>query len=105
MTNLKEKYEILCECYVEAFLRKHNLFDDETGEYCDYSWVGDDVGSILEVSDYYISFDDIRYDINNAIPKDTYFEYYNYCIEKFLEERKVNYHSYIKGFRFEDKKK
>ena len=101
MTTLKEKYELICEEYIKAFLRKHNLFDDETGEYSDYDFDND----ILEVCDYYISLNDIRYDIDKCIPKDTFFEYYDYCLEHCSEDRKVNYHSYIKGFRFEDKKK
>ena len=92
--NLQQKFESIVELYVEAFLRKHGFFDDETGEYSEYDWVADDVGTILEVADRYISFDDIRHDIDNAIPKDRFFEWYDYCVEN---ESKINYRSFLMG--------
>jgi len=93
---LQDKFQGITKLYVEAFLRKHDFFDDETGEYYDYEWVADEVGGILCVSDYFFGFDDIRYDIDNAIQKDTFFAWYEYCVEN---EKKVNYKSYCKGAR------
>ncbi|HHV04429.1 MAG TPA: hypothetical protein GXX64_11105 [Bacteroidales bacterium] len=94
--NLKTKFETVCEMYVEAFMRKHGFFDDRTGEYADYEWVADEVGSILCLADYFINFDDIRRDIDEEVPKDKYFEYYDHCIET---EIKINYKSYLMGGR------
>ena len=94
--NLQEKFTAIAELYIEAFLRKHNLFDDENGDYSEWEWVGSDVGGIIEVADYFIGFDDIRYDIDNCIEKDNFFEWYDYVLEN---EKKINYKSYLKGAR------
>ena len=77
-------------------MRKHGFFDENTGQYSSYDWVGDEIGGILELSGYYINFDDIRRDIDESISKDVYFEYYDYCVEK---EKKINYKSYLMGAR------
>ena len=94
--NLQQKFESIAQLYVEAFLRKHGFFDDDTGEYSEYSWVANDAWTILEVADRYISFDDVRDDIDNAIPKDRFFEWYDYCVEN---ESKINYRSFLMGTR------
>ena len=94
--SLQQKFESIVELYVEAFLRKHGFFDDDTGEYSEYSWVSDDVGTILEVADRYVGFDDVRNDIDNAIPNDKFFEWYDYCLEN---EAKINYRSFLMGAR------
>ena len=95
---LQDKFQAIVECYVEAFLRKHGFYDDDTGEYCDYDWVADEVGGILCVSDYFFGFDDIRYDIDNAVQKDTFFAWYDYSMGNLIK-KKVNYKSYCKGAR------
>lgn len=94
--DLKTRYIAICELYCEHFLRKHGFFDDETGEY--YDWCYNDVGSCLEVSDYFISFDEVRYDIDNNVPKERYFEYYDYALEKASEDggKLCNYASFLK---------
>jgi hypothetical protein len=94
--NLQQKFESVVELYVEAFLRKHGFFDDDTGEYLEYSWAGCNIGTIIEVADRYIAFDDIRHDIDHAIPKDRFFEWYEYCLEN---ETKINYKSFLMGAR------
>lgn len=93
---MKKQFENIAKDYVEAFLRKHQMYDEETGEYYSYEWVSNEIGSVLCVSDYYIPFDDIRYDIDNAVPKDIYFQYYDYVLEN---DSKINYRSYLKGMR------
>ena len=94
--NLKTKFETVCEMYVEAFMRKHGFFDDRTGEYADCGWVAGEVGGILYLADYFINFDDMRRDIDEEVPKDKYFEYYDYCLEN---EKSINYKSYLMGGR------
>lgn len=93
---MKQKFENICHAYVESFLRKHNFFYEENGEYSDYEWVGDEVGGILCVADYYISFDDIRRDIDECVNKKLYFEYYDYVLEN---DKRINYKSYLMGAR------
>ena len=71
------KYEAIVSLYVEAFFRKHHLFDELTGEYFEFDWVSDEVGGVLMVNDYFISFYDIKYDIDNEIDTHMYFDYYS----------------------------
>lgn len=104
MINLSEKYEEICTLYVEAFLRKHHLFDADTGEYSSYEWTADEVGGILEVDDYYIGFRDILYDIDNEVDKDKYDEYYQHNVDFGTEGISVNYRSYLRGARIEKQK-
>ena len=93
---MKDKYETTVELYVLAFMRKHDFFDPDNGEYFEFDWVGNEVGGILCLSDYYIGFDDIRNDIDNCIPKDNFFAWYDYVLEN---EKKINYKSWLKGAR------
>lgn len=94
--DLQDRHEEICREYAEAFMRKHHLFDEETGEYFEHYWICDDPGTILCVADYCIDFHDIRTDINDYVKMDKYFEYYEYSMEN---EAKVNYKSYLKGAR------
>lgn len=94
---LSEKFKALAERYVEAFLRKHGLFDDENGDYYEWRWTAEEVGGIVEVADYFIGLDDIRYDIDNCVQKDLFFQWYNFRLEN--EKSKTNYKSFTKGFR------
>jgi hypothetical protein len=92
---LQEKFQAIAELYVEAFLRKHGFFDEEDGSYSDWEWVSN-VGGVVEIADYYIGFDDIRFDIDNSVSKELFFEWYNFCVEK---EKTINYRSYTMGLR------
>lgn len=93
---LQEQYEHIATKYVHTFLRKQRLYDEYTGEYYEYDWVADQVGTILWVSDYFISFENIRYDIDNDIPPLQILEHNDYCIQ---HDSKINYKSYLKGIR------
>lgn len=94
--SLKYDYTKVCDLYVLAFLRKHNLWDDERNIPFDSEWVGGDAGGILEVLDYYIGFNEIRIDIDNDIDKEIFFEYYHYTTDS---GKGINYESYLKGAR------
>lgn len=96
---LQERFNRITLEYLEAFLRKHGFYDDETGEYCDYYWIGDDVGGVVDVADYCIPFDDIRYDIDNGVPKGTYESYYECAADHGFS---FNFRSYATGYRPEE---
>lgn len=96
METLQSRFKAICEEYLHAFMRKHEFCDDETGEYSYAYWIGDDVGGIVEISDYFIPFNDIRIDIDKCVPKDVYFKYYDYSI---YGDGRANYENYLKGVR------
>jgi len=99
MKNIKEKYEKICSAYVHVFVKKHGY------EFTD--WVADDVGGIAcFIEQYYFSLDDIRYDINNDLPKNLIFEWQEYLIDNHfknqelgIEDVVINLRSYWKGLR------
>lgn len=93
---LKQYYDMVCNLYVLEFLRKHEFWDEEGNTPFYNSWVGDEIGGILYVSDYYIGFNDIKLDIDKDVDKDVFLEYYWYTVDN---EKNINYRSYLKGMR------
>lgn len=88
---LKEEFEELAEKYARLFDKKHDMQFD--------GWVGDDAGTIGCFGDYFIGFDDIRLDIDENIPSNIFIEYYDYIMRIPEGGFKVNYRSYINGYR------
>lgn len=92
---IKERYENAVHEYVLAFCRKHGYHYDPD------EWIGDNVGGIVMIADYYINFDNIRYDIDNDVPAEVFVQFYDYTLRLAMldEEKHVNYPHYIMGFR------
>jgi len=65
---LKEQFEQIADLYVEAFRKKQ-------GSSLGY-WVGDRVGEIYDVSDCFINYDDVRFDIDSNQPQGKIFIWY-----------------------------
>ena len=85
---LKNKYEKIVEQYLIAFVDKQEL----NIENC--YWVADRIGEILSVNEqYYFSFNDIRFDVDNNVKDGLIFKWQDECIENNL---KVNYENYLK---------
>lgn len=79
--------------YVNIFEKKHEIIFD--------FWVSDDVGTIACFSNtYYISFDDIRYDLERGVDSQLFFEWYDLALELHSnKEQNINYSSYVMGYR------
>jgi hypothetical protein len=90
-TILRLYYENICNAYVNDFCEKQDM----TWE----GWVGDQVGSIAECSDFYFDFRDIITDIDTGQPKGLIIDWYYDNLEG---ERYINYNSYIGGLRVKD---
>lgn len=65
---IAEEYKECCNRYLQMFCEKHG--------YDCYSWI--DVGRTAEVGGYEFAFDDIRYDIEQNLPKGKIEEWYDY---------------------------
>ena len=90
---LKTKYEKIVEQYLIAFVEKQEL-DSENCE-----WVADRVGEILSVNEqYYFSFNDIRFDIDNNIKPGIILEWQDESIDNHFKKKKykINYENYLK---------
>ena len=90
--NLKDRFNEICCDYVDRFCRKHE-FNPK-----DVSWVN--IGGIVSIADYFFSFDNIRYDIDNRVNKSMMIEFYDYSLDKYSQGINCpNYENYIKGAR------
>ena len=96
MKNLKILFERIVEKYIDAFCKKQEI--DKNSLY----WFGGEIGEVVEISDCYFNFLDIKKDIDTNQPKDEIFNWYNE--NDYLNGKIINYQSYIKGLRVKDLK-
>lgn len=92
---VRERYENAVHEYCHIFMQKHGF------AYNPDEWVANEVGGVLCVNDYYLDFDDIKYDIDNDVAENVFFEWYDYCVELMMIDGApdVNYKSWVRGFR------
>lgn len=89
---LKKKYNEICNEYLYKFCLKNGF------EYDPFMWIADNVGTIIMIADMFVNMEDIRYDVDNNIPKGKFNDWYWKSVE--LHEFGVswmNYESYCKG--------
>jgi hypothetical protein len=87
-------YNLGCIEYLRLFCEKHG-FDYEDAK---DSWVGNEIGGITCVSDYFVDMGVIIADIEMDAPEHEFMEWYDYCLdanEFGLVE--PNFKSWIKG--------
>ena len=93
--SLSERFESVCDEYMEAFCLKHDL-----SMY--YDWVGKEVGGVVVIGDYFINFDDIRLDIDKNVPEPCFFNWYHVALDYVNEhgttEGCANYKTYLSYF-------
>ena len=90
---LKTKYEKIVEQYLIAFVEKQELYIDNC------YWVADRSGEILSVNEqYYFSFNDIRFDVDNNVEDGLIFKWQNESIDNHFKKKKykINYENYLK---------
>ena len=56
-----------------GFAKKHDYQFD--------GWVADEVGTVACFGDYFFDFTDIKYDIDNEVPKEKFLEYYDASLD------------------------
>ena len=91
---LKERYTNICNEYLQRFCVKQG-FDYEPND----TWVAGNAGDYANIGDFYFSFEEIRYDIDNDIPKGKIIEWYDYTLETSMLglPLRINYPSFCKG--------
>lgn len=93
---LKSRYEKVVEDYIKAFSEKHGFGYPDV----DIWWVAGEIGGVLYISDYWLDFRDIKYDIDNNAPETAIFEWYDYVVELAeLEAKTVTFANWLKGVR------
>ena len=82
----------------EFIIKQYQPDDDEVAEdYFDF-WVANEIGTIINIQDFYLSFDDIILDMRTEQPRYFIFEWYNFVIAN-QEKGYINYKSYTMGLR------
>lgn len=93
LNKLKTDWENLTIEYVKIFCKKHEMYYEED------SWIGNKIGEIICIGDYYIDFSDIKYDIDNNIPEEKFDSWYWKSLEVYQITGKnyMSYESFCKG--------
>lgn len=71
---IKDNFARACEEYLKALCLMFEL------PYERDAWVGNDVGTVASVGDYFFNMDEIRYIVDNNLTFDEYLQYYDYCL-------------------------
>lgn len=82
----KRMFGRVATLYLEAFAEKHDLRFE--------FWVADDVGDTACFGDYFFHLDDMRYDLDNDLPKGMVIEWYEQ-----LSGEHINLPSWANGLR------
>lgn len=93
MMELDKRYKEVCNDYLKRFCEKHEMNLEPN------PWVGDCVGEVAMIGDYFFNFDDIRYDLDNDCEDEAILEWYDYDL-RLAElgcERRINFKSWVKG--------
>ena len=89
---LKLAYEAACTNYLAAFMEKYDLSCDPE------PWVGNEVGTVAEVGDYFFDFQDIKRCVDEDVTFDTLIEWYDYNIEvSIIRLPTINLKSWLMG--------
>lgn len=89
MKKLQKEYYRICNQYLLEFCKKHE-WDFEW-------WVSDEPGTIAMIGDYFIAFDQMRYDIDNNIDEAAFIKWYDYALELGMEDKNfLSYESWCK---------
>ena len=72
---LNQRYTEACEDYLKAFCDAYELPCEKD------SWVGNDVGTIALIGDYYIDFQNMMYMLDNGIAFEEWLRWYDYSLD------------------------
>ena len=91
LVKLKKEYQSCCNEYLKKFCNKQD-FDFKSG-----FWVGNDIGGVFFVSDFYFNLYDIVWDINSQQEKGLIIQWYDDFAGYMTTS--INYYAYTKGVR------
>ncbi|MCK9544094.1 MAG: hypothetical protein M0R03_18910 [Novosphingobium sp.] len=76
LEELKKEYNNILNEWVVKFCEKHGLYFEDS------MWVNDGFNKIVEISDYFISIDDIIVDLTteDVLEERDFFSWYDYCL-------------------------
>lgn len=74
---LKDRFNALANDYVKEFIEVMGFDINPDTLY----WVGDETGGVVEIADMFLSYDDIRYVVDNNVSYEELVDWYDYCTE------------------------
>ena len=77
--DIKMNFEKTVQAYVDAFCKKH----DTDLEF----WVASIPGTVGQFGDSFIDFENIRYDIDNDVPKEAIWQWYSDELDNYLDKK------------------
>ena len=92
ISEIKERLDNCIDLYTDLFCQKQEVYAE--------GWIGDIKGGINCFSDAFLSFDDIRIDLELDAPKGMIFDWFWENFDN--QEKAINYYSYVKGLRIKD---
>ena len=95
ISEIKERLDNCIDLYTDLFCKKQEVYAN--------GWIGYIKGGINCFADAFLSFDDIRTDLELDAPKGLIFAWYWDNVEN--QGKEINYYSYIKGLRISDIKR
>ena len=75
MTKLQQDYDNACNAYLEAFCKQYDM------QYDDDAWVAREVGTIAEVSDLFLSMQDIKLCVDKNVKWEDLIQWYDYNLD------------------------
>lgn len=96
MKTLSERYEEVVNEYLDLFCKKHEVYHS--------GWIGGIVGGLIEISDCYFRFEDIKLDIDLDALNDKNNSIWDWYWSNMDEEHQINYNSYLMGLRIKHTK-
>lgn len=96
MKEIEKQFNRVCDEYVFSL---YDIWGYDDVEYTQIDWIGEK-GDSIDISDLIISFDEVRYIVNNDISREEYLKYYDYCYKincLNMERGKLNIKNWFKG--------
>ena len=89
---LRLAYEAAVTNYLSAFMKQYDLSCDPE------PWVGNEVGTIAEIGDYFFDFQDIKRCVDEDVKWEDLIEWYDYnCEGGMLGLNQINLKSWLMG--------
>jgi len=87
---IKSIYDNTVNLYLQQFIDKHECAELEY-------WIGEP-GDIAVIGDYFINFSDIKYDIDNNVNPDLFWDWYYFEIN-YKGKHRINFNSWVMGYK------
>lgn len=90
----RDLYNRGCNAYLQLFCEKHGYDYEDAKD----SWVGNEVGGIVCVNDYFVDMQTIITDVEHCSDESEFIKWYDYCLEASeFGLNTPNYSHWLKG--------